>query len=158
VSSNDIGLDEFLAATATGGSAIGLRVVDRVSATASGPAGCAVRRVDGRDARTLPALYRTMATTWDFPAHFGRNKDAFDDCMGDLPDTRRGYLTEITSPGALLDRAPGELAWFVDSMAFYAGEYAPDRQFGVLLVATADQAADAARIWSAAGAELVAVR
>ena len=26
------------------------------------------------------------------------NKDAFDDCMGDLPDSGRGYLTEVTAP------------------------------------------------------------
>ena len=158
MTASDISVDDFLAATATGGPTIGLRTVDprRVSRTEL-PA-VALRRIDGRDARTLPGLYRALAVAWDFPAHFGMNKDALDDCMGDLPSTRRGYLTEITHPELLLDRSPGELAWFIDSIAFYANEYAPDRQFGVLLLALPTEQTTTAKVWSAAGADLVQVR
>lgn len=159
MSSTDVGIDDFLAATANGGSPIALRPVGpRTRTPRTDLVGLAVRRIDGRDARTLPSLYRTMAATWDFPAHFGMNKDAFDDCMGDLPDTRRGYLTEITHPAALLDESGGELSWFVDSLSFYAEEYAPDLQFGVLLLTEVDAVSTTAARWSAAGADLVAVR
>lgn len=150
-------LSDFLAATRSGGPTVALRVVD-AAPTPAAPSGIAVRRIDGGDARTLPDLYRAMAAAWAFPEHFGMNKDAFDDCMGDLPDSDHGYLTEITAPAALLDDAPGELSWFIDSLAFYADEYAPDRAFGVLLLATARQAPAALRRWRAAGASVTEVR
>ena len=96
----------------------------------------------------------TIAAAWDFPAHFGMNKDAFDDCMGDLPAAKRGYLTEIVDPAALLDQSPGELSWFIDSISFYAGEYAPARQFGVLLLAPRATVAPTVQAWTAAGADV----
>ncbi len=154
----DTDLADFLTATATGGPAIALRVVTDPRPAASDLPGVSVRRLDGREARTLPALYRALARAWDFPAHFGMNKDALDDCMGDLPDGATGYLTEVTHPALLLDRSPGQLSWFVDSIAFYADEYAPDRTFGVLLMAPTAAADATARAWTAAGADLVAVR
>jgi hypothetical protein len=156
VSTADTTLDDFLASTRGGGPTVALRVVDDAPAPTA-PTGVAVRRINGDDARTLPGLYRAMAAAWDFPDHFGMNKDAFDDCMGDLPEADGGYLTEVTAPAALLDRAPGELSWFIDSLAFYAGEYAPDRAFGVLLLATARQAPSALRRWRAAGASVTEV-
>ena len=156
MSTADTTIDDFLAATRSGGPTVALRVVDGTPAPT--PSGVAVRRIDGEHARTLPGLYRAMAAAWDFPDHFGMNKDAFDDCMGVLPDSGRGYLTEVTAPAALLDDAPGELSWFIDSLAFYADEYAPDRAFGVLLLATARQAPAALRRWRAAGASVTEVR
>lgn len=152
-------VDDFLAATATGGSPIALRTVGALARTPrTALVGVAARRIDAHTARTLPGLYRTIAAAWDFPAHFGMNKDAFDDCMGDLPAAKRGYLTEIVDPVALLDQSPGELSWFIDSISFYAGEYAPARQFGVLLLAPRATVAPTVQAWTAAGADVVTVR
>ncbi|GAB08466.1 hypothetical protein GOARA_012_00160 [Gordonia araii NBRC 100433] len=158
MSTADTSVDVFLDATAAGGPAIALRAVPAKSRVPrTDLPGVLVRRIDARDARTLAGLYRCMAKAWDFPAHFGANKDAFDDVMRDLPETGRGYLTEITHPAVLLEDSPDDLAWFAGSIAFYADEYAPDRQFGVLLLARRSEEAATGRVWSAAGADVVTV-
>lgn len=156
MTTQDTSIDQFLAATADGGPAIGLRVVTG-RATATTLPGVRTRRVDGRDAHTLPTFYRAFAKAWAFPKHFGENKDAFDDVMTDLPDTTRGYLTEILHPRELLAADPDALAWFVGSIGFYAGEYAPHRQFGVLLLTRSDEADATMTAWRAAGADIVVV-
>ncbi|MFT3898938.1 MAG: barstar family protein [Gordonia sp. (in: high G+C Gram-positive bacteria)] len=158
MSTAPVTLDDFLTAAADGGPAIALKVVDaRTRVPSADLDGVLVRRLDAREARTLPSFYRAVAKAWDFPKHFGANKDAFDDAMTDLPDAERGYLTEITHPAALLERDADDLEWFTGSVEFYAGEYGPGRQFGVVLLAAEDEVAATRTAWTAAGAELVVV-
>ncbi|MFT4202075.1 barstar family protein [Gordonia sp. (in: high G+C Gram-positive bacteria)] len=158
MSTAPVSLDEFLAATADGGPAVALKVVDaRTTVPATDLDGVLTRRLDAREARTLPAFYRAVATAWDFPKHFGSNKDAFDDCMTDLPAAKRGYLTEVTHPAALLEKDADDLEWFAGSIGFYAGEYGPARQFGVLLLAPEREVAQTRAAWRAAGVDVVTV-
>ncbi len=41
--------------------------------------------VDGRDIRTKAAMLDALAKAMDFPAYFGRNLDALNDLVNDLP-------------------------------------------------------------------------
>lgn len=99
-------------------------------------AGCVVREVRGAKMPTVAALFDEFAAAFQFPAYFGENKDAFDECMRDLdeflvdrPDGAAGYLVVVRDADALLRDQPRELGWFVDAMDFYA-EHWRDRKIG----------------------------
>ena len=121
--------------------------------------GWVARRVDGETMRTVDGVVDSLAAAWSFPAHFGRNRDALDDCMRDLPadlptaegGPSTGVLTIVENAGTLLADDPEQLAWFAESVDFW-GEHYRDRRFAVLLIDD-DPAAVRAR-WTAAGARL----
>lgn len=150
-------LADFLTRALDGGAPVGL-VTGEVSSCGTG---VVVRRIDGARSRTLDGLYRAFAAAWDFPEHFGHNKDAFDDSIRDLnPALRtatggagRGYLTVVDHAADLLtDATDGDFAWFADSIAFYRDSYRDvGRVFAVVLGCSPDQASGLIERWAAAG-------
>lgn len=118
--------------------------------------GLAARRVDGARMRSVAAVLDSLASAWGFPAHFGRNRDALDDCMRDLPTglytpegtPSTGWLTIVDHASQLLADEPSELEWFAESVEFWRDSYR-DTRFAVLLVDD-DPAAVRAR-WSTVG-------
>ena len=135
------------------------------------PAEMAVRRVDAADTATLDDLFRTVAAAWDFPEYFGAGKDAFDDCMRDLPPRlrtatgapARGYVTVIERAVELLSSASDEdLAWLATSLVFYRDHYRdevqPPRGFAVVLRCTEAEVEELRDRWAAAGVTPVVVR
>ncbi|ALG83553.1 barstar family protein [Gordonia phthalatica] len=130
--------------------------------------GAAVRRLSGAAMRTVDGLYDAFAAAWDFPAHFGFNKDAFDDVIGDLPAGLRtstgaiatGVLTIIDDAGLLLaDATDDDREWFATSPSFWRERCARGgRGFGIVLLAD-DAAVDVVeQRWRAAGGELIRLR
>ena len=124
--------------------------------------GAVARRVDGETMRTVDGVIAALAAAWDFPDHFGGNKDALDDSMRDLPTdlfTADGapataYVTVVEHADALLADAPDDdLDWFADSADFWRDHHRRDgRGFAVVLVS--DAAASLRDRWRAAGADL----
>lgn len=87
-----------------------------------------VRAVRGTHMRTLAQVYDEFAAAFQFPSHFGRNKDAFDDVMRDLDDVLglgAGFVVLVVDAESLLSAEPDQLSWFRESMDFYAEEWAP---------------------------------
>ncbi|GAA3968788.1 barstar family protein [Gordonia caeni] len=128
------------------------------------------RRIDGAAARTLDGLFAAFAAAWDFPPHFGGNKDAFDDCIRDLSPHLRtptgapatGYLTVVENAPQLLAAAHDrDFRWFATSLSFYRDSYRddPDHPRGFTLVLVCPPAeADATRErWAEAGVRVVTV-
>lgn len=121
--------------------------------------GLVARRVDGADMRTVAGVLTALADAWEFPDHFGHNRDALDDCMRDLPASLRtsegtpstGWLTIALNASQILADEPDELAWFAESIDFWRSE-TRGRRFAVLLV-DADPAAVRTR-WASVGAPL----
>lgn len=130
--------------------------------------GALVRRLPGASMRTIDGLYDAFAAAWDFPGHFGFNKDAVDDVIGDLPPGLRtstgaiatGFLTVIDQADQLLaDAVDDDLAWFATSAPFWRERCGRDgRGFGIVLLAD-DGSIDAVeQRWRAAGGELLRLR
>ncbi|EGD55017.1 barstar family protein [Gordonia neofelifaecis] len=130
--------------------------------------GAVVRRLSGARMRTLDGLYDAFARAWSFPDHFGRNKDAFDDCLGDLPLGLRtaigapatGYLTVITDAEQLLsDASDDDFEWFATSPEHWRERsLRSGRGFGLVLSADDDTAPSVAARWEAAGDPLIRLR
>lgn len=105
--------------------------------------GVVARRVDAAEITTVDDLLDAFALAWDFPDHFGFNRDALDDCMRDLPDDLRtpegtastGYLTVVGHADRLLAAEADALEWFAESVEFWHDHHrAHGRSFAVLLV------------------------
>ncbi|QRY62794.1 barstar family protein [Gordonia sp. PDNC005] len=126
--------------------------------------GVVARRVDATDISTVDDLLDAFALAWDFPDHFGFNRDALDDCMRDLPIDLRtpegtastGYLTVVGHGDRLLAAEADALEWFAESVEFWHEHHrAHGRSFAVLLVSDApDTVRDR---WSGTGVSIVAV-
>ncbi|GEE01375.1 hypothetical protein nbrc107696_18210 [Gordonia spumicola] len=126
--------------------------------------GAVTRRMDAADMRTVDDLLDAFAQAWDFPDHFGFNRDALDDCMRDLPDGLRtpegtaasGYLTVIDDAARLLADDTAALEWFAESVEFWHDHHrAHGRGFAVLLVT--DHPEIVVERWSAVGVSLTDV-
>ncbi|MFW0794184.1 barstar family protein [Gordonia sp. CPCC 205515] len=124
------------------------------------------RTIDAGTMPTVTTLLDGFARAWDFPSHFGRNKDAFDDCMRDLDSdvhgaAAAGYLTVISHAELLLADEPDELGWFAGSLAFYAEHYRevadPRATFAVLLLTTETLLPDVIDRWLATGFPIVEI-
>ncbi|POM27765.1 Barstar (barnase inhibitor) [Actinomadura rubteroloni] len=70
--------------------------------------------LDGRDCRTRAALFTEAARALAFPDYFGRNWDAFADCLRDLD---RSSLTVAHADELLADEDPRQLAILLDVLA-----------------------------------------
>lgn len=96
-----------------------------------------VRTIDGRGCGTKAALLATFAGALAFPDHFGKNWDAFEDCLTDLdwlPAT--GYVIVVTHAHALLAGHEGEYATFVSILESAGRDWATPRAAGVPRPAT----------------------
>jgi RNAse (barnase) inhibitor barstar len=79
------------------------------------PPGFAFRRIDGSRCRTKAALLKELARVLAFPAHFGRNWDALEDCLTDLDWLPAdGYLLWFARADALLAGREADYATLVD--------------------------------------------
>ncbi|MCL2535993.1 MAG: barstar family protein [Nocardiaceae bacterium] len=72
-----------------------------------------VRHVRGRRMPTVPALFDEFAAALQFPYYFGRNKDAFDECFGEIGETvGDAPVVLVLDADVLLTEQPTELSWF----------------------------------------------
>ena len=130
--------------------------------------GALVRRLSGTAMRTVDGLYDAFAAAWDFPDHFGFNKDAFDDVIGDLPAGLRtstggvatGFLTVIDHAEELLaDATDDDRAWFATSPPFWRERCERDGcGFGIVLLADEGAADGVEQRWRAADGDLLRLR
>ncbi|MCV7146271.1 barstar family protein [Mycobacterium riyadhense] len=129
-----------------------------------------MRTIAGARTKTLDALFDAFAEAWHFPPWFGRNRDAFDDCMRDFDNLINtstgkppapGYLTDITDAHLLLVEQPDLFPWFANTMPFYRDYYrdeaSPPAAFGLLLSAPADQLHEVRERWLTVGIQIAAV-
>jgi RNAse (barnase) inhibitor barstar len=70
--------------------------------------------LDGRDCRTRAALFTEAARALAFPDYFGRNWDAFADCLRDL---HRPSLTVAHADELLAEEDARQLAILLDVLA-----------------------------------------
>ncbi len=156
-------LGQFISGAAKRGPVVGLCTSDAVVSAASddtSPVDATVVTVDGRSMATVDDLMDTFAAAWDFPSYFGRNRDAFDECMRELEPTtaQRILLTHITNASLLLRTDADQLGWFVDSLQFYRRHYrdiADDpATFAVLLSTHPDTVSSVESRWADVGVPL----
>jgi hypothetical protein len=96
------------------------------------PHGIGLFRIDGRRCRTKAALFDEFARVLAFPAHFGRNWDAFADVLDDLEWLgKTGYAIAVTDAEAVLARSPADRATFVAVLGTAGREWATPRTAGV---------------------------
>jgi hypothetical protein len=102
-----------------------------------------VRHIDGSSVGSKAALLAELADAWDFPAHFGHNWDALNDCLLDLTwIPAAGYVTVITGADALSERLPEVVVELSRTFSFVGAMWAtpgsttvlPDRAAPVHLV------------------------
>lgn len=65
--------------------------------------GLVVRLLSGKNMRTKEGIFMEFAAVLDFPSYFGRNWDAFDECLSDLewlPSS--GYILFISDASEIL--------------------------------------------------------
>ncbi|GAB86245.1 barstar family protein [Gordonia rubripertincta] len=148
-------LSEFLSGAGQGGPAVAVTTAPRLPDL--GP-DTRMRTVSGTTATTLGGLYTSFARVWDFPDHFGRNKDAFDDCMRDLatPGDEGGVppviVVHISHAHRLLNSDDTGFTWFAQSVEFYRDEYRGEgRTFAVILSTSDSRLGEVRARWSDAG-------
>lgn len=117
-----------------------------------------VKVVDGRRCRSKQELLSEFAASLGFPDYFGRNWDAFHECINDLDVPAgqvRGYVILVIHAEELLLDSDADFGIFVEIMevsgrqwsAPEPGEWAPSAMpFHVLLVAS-DETRVQSRDW-----------
>ncbi len=83
------------------------------------PAEYIVRELRGAKMHTTAGVFDEFAAAFQFPYYFGENKDAFDECLRDLPDfvgDAPGYVAVIRDADELLADQPGQRQWFTEAM------------------------------------------
>lgn len=127
--------------------------------------GLVVRTVAGHRMRTLSGVFDEFSLALQFPGYFGRNKDAFDECIAELEDLPpgNGYVVVVTQPDEVLSSAePADFRWLVQSLESAACEWARpveqgeswDRSavpFHLVLAGVGDALSRAARVWATYG-------
>lgn len=87
--------------------------------------GLTVRRVRGRKMTTAQGLFDEMAAALQFPAYFGENWNAFDECISDMDwlPLVGGLAILVSEPHKVLAEAPGELSVLVRALQGAHGTY-----------------------------------
>jgi len=113
------------------------------------PAGLpAPKEVRGSRSRTRQDLFTEWAAGLGFPDHFGRNWDAFTDCLRDLGPTA---VVVREAAGLLADGPPNDLAVLLDVLREAAGDDSTAPQLQLLLDDTPDRLSSLARRTTGAG-------
>ena len=82
--------------------------------------------LDGVSSAAKAAFLRACATALAFPAYFGRNWDALQDCLTDLAWTPpRGRVILIAHAAAWLAQAPADRQTALDILAFAVAYWRP---------------------------------
>jgi RNAse (barnase) inhibitor barstar len=72
-------------------------------------------RIDLSDVRTTEALHELLADTLSFPDYYGRNWDAFLDCITDPEQSLMPMLLRVEGWATLNERLPRDAALFRES-------------------------------------------
>jgi len=114
-----------------------------------------VFHVNGAQCKTKSSMFTEFGKRLGFPSYFGRNWDAFEECIRDLEWLpARGYILVITCADKLLSRNRKDFEIFVDIMNAAGAEWSsrsvenlahPGTPFHVILLAPARSAR--ARQW-----------
>lgn len=132
-------------------------------------AGFTVCQLRGKQMQQIDDLLEEFRAGLNFPSYFGRNLDAFDECISDLDwlDPGRGYVIVIDNAQLILrHETSSRFAWLVSSLTAAADAFAVpiaqgetwDRApvpFHVVLTTTASIAAQVESRWAQAGAQTV---
>lgn len=87
-----------------------------------------VVELEGKEAETTSSLFTQFATRLCFPEYFGRNGDAFEECLRDLEWLpARGYVLAIANAESLLSQDSRDYDTFVDTMQTAGAEWATRR-------------------------------
>jgi len=81
--------------------------------------------IRGWQCRTTTQLFNEFAASLQFPSYFGRNWDAFEDCLTDLDwwhGQQQGYVLYILHAGEVLVEEPDQIPILLDIL-HRAGEY-----------------------------------
>lgn len=101
------------------------------------PSDYLARELRGTKMRSIAALFDEFAAAFQFPYYFGANKDAFDECLRDLPDfvgDATGYVVVVRDSAELLAEQRAERSWFTEAMSDAARWWAArDTAFRVVL-------------------------
>lgn len=126
-----------------------------------------VRAVRGNKMLTEPQLFDEFAAVLQFPAYFGENWAALDDCLTDMawlrPEAR--YVLVVTEPLRVLERASDALSVLVRHLASVCAEWAapislgewwdrPGVAFHTVLATSREDDAQVRDRWKSAGAPL----
>jgi RNAse (barnase) inhibitor barstar len=103
--------------------------------------------VDGARCRTQSSLFNQFSNRLSFPGCFGRNWDAFDECIRDLEWLpARGYVVAVMNADKLLGQDRHDRDTFIDIMRTAGEEWANPRDrsrsgvpFHVLLLLSSAQ-------------------
>jgi hypothetical protein len=123
--------------------------------------GVAVRFIRGVKSISRPAFFDEASAALQFPAYFGYNWDAFDECLCD-PDwlTADGFVICVTEAHRLLEASPTDAAKFAEVMQAAAQHWrhpprqAPAKPFHLVLHALPENAGRTYDQWHALGLPL----
>lgn len=126
-----------------------------------------VRTVRGSMLRTEAQLFDEFAAALQFPAYFGENWAALDDCLTDLAwlPPEAGYVLVVTEPLHVLEGAPDSLPVLVRHLTSVCAEWSapialgewwdrPGVAFHTVLATSRDDEAQVRDRWESAGALL----
>jgi hypothetical protein len=106
--------------------------------------GGVVKRIEGGRCATKAGLLSEFARVLEFPPYFGKNWDAFEECLTDLSwMPAAGYLIVITNAEQVLPDSAEDYATFIASLQSAGQEWATRRGIPfhvVLTVSTQHQA------------------
>jgi hypothetical protein len=126
-----------------------------------------VRTVRGRKMHRVPQLFDEFAAALQFPAYFGDNWPAFDECLSDLEwlPSEAGYVLAVSEPAEVLQDSPADFKVLVRilgsavmgwAMPVEAGEWwdRPPVPFNVVLATEPGSGDWVTDRWLRAGAHL----
>jgi RNAse (barnase) inhibitor barstar len=85
-------------------------------------------RLVGSEIRNKDALFEALNHTMKFPAYFGRNWDALEECLCDLErDSAEGYVILFEEPKYLFEASYDTLITFLEVVIAVSMEWAADQ-------------------------------
>src|ERR1700730_6975517 len=108
--------------------------------------GYVIRCIDGRRCTTKVELLSAFARALEFPSYFGRNWDAFEECLTDLSwMPAAGFLIIVTNAERVLAASDADYATFLDSLRTAGREWAVTRETPFQTVLTVSELHEADR-------------
>lgn len=89
-----------------------------------------VVRAQGARCRTLPEACETLANALEFPGYYGRNTDAFNECLFDLLDLSVGGLGSMFGTAG---RPANSLVLMIDTAEQFLRDETPEKSRSTLL-------------------------